>query len=1591
MSTLAVLLVTSTDRSFAGHKITATFTQTVSQRKSRVNPPAVPGETTSFLNEHGEATLNFPARELVAQDAPISLRVISPDGEVLHQESVSAERLDQAEPLKLSVDPKVYFPIEANTDPAYLSPSRIRGLVVDTSGSNRVGGRQIVIWGQPKDTAGAQASFELLATARSDSRGYFSVPYPVGVFAAAAGTIDGSVRIPINLDAKGQFPERIALGSDALPSTDEKDEHNCACATDVPRAPDAEDFANSSAFSGDVGRCVDMTIPNRVLEEFDFYTVVRTTEPSIKGLTVKEPPKIALDDVLELLDPKLFRMSVVKQGATDGGTVALRSLRFTNGPDEAISISTRETESNGFALAAQPELSHLADVIGLTAAKLNSQDRDVAAASDLPQSKDIRLDAEIVRTLTQDPDGFSLTRLAQAELVTRKNDLLRVLEVLRRVMPARGTLNCTNPVDWDDEPTFFQACTIAHGHILHLKQEWVADGYSMGDLLYSLPLAPGQKKQVAVIDWDRREAAARRESLDEQEHLSAQLSRDRDVSEIANAMVRENMSGGSEAGTSSFGGGLGIGAILGPVGGLLGIGGGTSGSSASSWQNASRSTSASSLQQLRDRVSQAASAVRSQRSTVVQTLQQGETMRVQTDVVANHNHCHAVTIEYFEVLRHFLVRNRLADVQECLLVPLLMTRFDSNKARRWREPLLRYLRQRPLARGFDALQRIADNYVGSDMPTGSYAEDQLTYLDGWLRLQFRIQRPRDNSDGSFLEASWNVLSWLGISPNEFWGSYLKDQQQRDRIFAEILGPRIAEEISNGLRIYAVDENDTQTQLPIDATLVSDFQNDQPLYISLRVRSNLPPLRRDRIKFIRIDTTIDTKSGARNIDTLLPTGSKVVVSSGQMGYRTAHIAHDLFNQGRILNDLSGTDGVVIFCPLSRQELRRPREEDKEIANRLLRHLNDQMEHYHRAIWWSMDAQRRFMLLDGFIAPNSGGRSVASVVENRLVGIMGNCLVMPVARGFHLDPTYGQNEDQPIDLLDHYQPTTPIAPHRVAVPTKGVFAEAVMGSCNACEKKDESRFWRWEESPSPDEPTSIAPISTESRRAEPPVLTAKDFPAPIVAFQNVPAAPDPQGFGGLLQLLSNPNLFRDMAGLTETQRNALAGLQAALGTAQFFGGKAADLALQANMNRDIDKALDKIDQQHRSGAINDQQRAQLTESALRSMIGGGTQTPAQPLSPEQVRALTETAGANDASVQINRPGEQLQVDARPNNSELADNTRTVIVLPANRNAPEARAFQPSSNNKTGIIEVEAQVRNAPAGATYRWTRPDTSALTIDNPTSLRSRVRGLHPGRTQLDFAVSDGSGTALASVQLQLCVPQFVTIDEEAAALDATLATFRVDHVKADVLRVAKTVCDQLLRTANVRTIWRLAPFNETAPAHLTAAELTTLTLRGDPPTPGLAGITRPVGGGIGAATFNEVIDIYPGAYDDAGGTTEVDVETQALVIQLESMTATDPALEQFAIQVFGRLIGETMAHEIIHSLVAFDIPTGHNTPAIPNDLMNHGIDRNFRQRTGFEDTSHTSPVDPTNFVDHGLTAIGGLTATTQALVDARFPVPPAFS
>ena len=130
-----------------------------------------------------------------------------------------------------------------------------------------------------------------------------------------------------------------------------------------------------------------------------------------------------------------------------------------------------------------------------------------------------------------------------------------------KALGAPAPIDADHQIDWDDTRTVYLALDIAHGHLLQYRQVWRADGYSLGDLLYSLPLAPGQRRQIAVVDWDRRSESAREERLEFEEHLDALLTRDRDIREMVGTELHEEVAAGSRNTTWGVAGGIGAGFI----------------------------------------------------------------------------------------------------------------------------------------------------------------------------------------------------------------------------------------------------------------------------------------------------------------------------------------------------------------------------------------------------------------------------------------------------------------------------------------------------------------------------------------------------------------------------------------------------------------------------------------------------------------------------------------------------------------------------------------------------------------------------------------------------------------------------------------------------------------------------------------------------------------------------------------------------------------------------------------------------------------------------------------------------------------------
>jgi hypothetical protein len=1148
--------------------------------------------------------VDFDLNELL-QNSSVRLRVHTAQGERAKIRTAGSTTEFKDDVIDVAVTDLANMTIDVEVDTLELAENPtihlmypIKGKVISNRPAAKMDGYQVVIFAATGNVSGGTTpDYIAVAFAKTETNGYFVTdpllfrdPADMNRVTVAKATVtrdEFSSEHPIQLVVTGddttgrasRLPDRVIL----------------VINEDDAAADDGEDAGNDG--------CSDLNFhEKKVFEEYSYYTVVRTSEPSIIADILEEEEDIDLQDIYGV--PGRVPLSVFQKYH------AIQSRQIK----PAVQLLTATT----------------APITAVAEARIAGATTAIA------------------------PTAPTAPAVADAKAPVVNFDLLKRLMVEHKVktvirgnakprFKGRSNLTQTNQIDWDDEPTLYQAASIAHGHLLHFKQEWMPDGYSIGDIVYSLPLAPGQKKQIAVLDWERRESAANSQSLDYEESLNNTLIRDRDVNEIVSATLTENIRGNSKATTSGIGFGLG-GAVMGvftggTFGALLGISGGKSSSGGSSSQSSQRATTANSLQSITDRTMQAASVVRSQRATVVQTVSQGERVQATAESVANYNHCHAITIQYFEVLRHFAIRNRLAGVQECLFVPLQMTLFDVAKCLRWRNSLEKHLFRPELRSAFEAVARIQnekespfENYYDSiGYPRKNFAEQAISIYSGEIFMEFFFFNTKEKKIDDDIVA---FFSFFGISLDGF-----RDRNITDEELAQHVGPRSIEYLLDALTV----QTDTGVDLKLDLTLISTFRQNIPLRVSLRQSASTSSnIRREQIEAIVIKFDLNKLSpeAADNLRQFQNKYMKIRLRSSNLRYRTDNMSGMLFS-GSIDNDIfAGSDGAYIPTPLNREELRNPRGEDVSAANNLIHHLNENLEYYHKCLFFDMTPERRFMLLDGIIAPGKAqGRSVASVVENRVIGIAGNSIILPVAPGYQLDPTI----DATFDLFAQYYHDEP-EPMRISIPTKGIYAEAVMGKCNSCEEKDESRFWRWEESPIPDSPnTQILPISTNTRRADPGNLQPKDFPNPVVNIQNAPNLPDPTGLQKALDLLGTSNVFRDATGFNQSQLNALAAYQKTLDTAQAFGKEAAELAKAATKiqlvqdaqksgslsNEDAkeiskktldpdpekeraetEKDIETIDKAKDNEQIDDTQSSEMTEDLIRERQGTTKPTPAAP---------------------------------------------------------------------------------------------------------------------------------------------------------------------------------------------------------------------------------------------------------------------------------------------------------------------------------------------------------------------------------------------
>ena len=252
------------------------------------------------------------------------------------------------------------------------------------------------------------------------------------------------------------------------------------------------------------------------------------------------------------------------------------------------------------------------------------------------------------------------------------------------------------------------------------------------------------------------------------------------------------------------------------------------------------------------------------------------------------------------------------------------------------------------------------------------------------------------------------------------------------------------------------------------------------------------------------TRIKVTSFDSNVKRSLNTSVIFNLRTLKISYSTAHYNGLLFS-GTVNNKI--LDGAEVQTPENASERRNPRADDRLLTQKLLTHMNTYLEYYNRVLLYSMDEQRRFMLLDGFTiqvfneaGQPTGYRSLSSVLKHTLISIIGNSMVFPVSPGFKVNqnmivPTTSAEGVASNSLLDLYKPEMPSPPYRLSVPSRGVYSESIIGQCDSCEKvkPDSSQDWT---KFTTDEPTAINPVQTVV-----PTITnydpkTKDFAQPMI---------------------------------------------------------------------------------------------------------------------------------------------------------------------------------------------------------------------------------------------------------------------------------------------------------------------------------------------------------------------------------------------------------------------------------------------------------------------------------------------------------------
>ena len=671
------------------------------------------------------------------------------------------------------------------------------------------------------------------------------------------------------------------------------------------------------------------------------------------------------------------------------------------------------------------------------------------------------------------------------------------------------------------DETVPMAATLGLGYVLRLAQRWTFQGLALGDLVYSLPLAPGEQQQVAVFERTDTASVFESESLTESQSQQQIALADTSTNATFNSAFDEAASGGSSFSTHSDTSSWGVNFLV------AAGGGGSSDSSgvSNSWMQGQRDAAENAAQTTHSAAENQASARRSAARTGMRLATSSESEQITTRTITNHNHLHALTMQYWEVQRLYDVRTVVEDLDFVCLVPMQIVRFmppgqpltvgNPGTLTASRQAVLnRYAAiikhidvlatalPRAFQKGLTTLRQFAGDPSAQVEPFGGSAEDVIqfsligTFIPGedvWINAvtatgtRVGPAKLAPPSNFTLLENTYQsqddllgALRLQRITPTTFSGALaLPPTLDRTQI--------VGFEITRSFRQidYTLASPAIKNLLQINGTfggtaadwLANFFAAQGPALSVPPVTVHLSPSQLERE--LGGPMVFQFTAGIEEFDA---SGNPVPTGKGE-----TYANDNLF--GITLPPTPYPVPALQLAPMLRYN-------EILTIETMAQHVVRNTTRYSKAVWASLTDEERAILLDQYtigVPPNGIADATQMIplldcVQNKVLGFFGNSMILPFSIPQSVTDSLNQQQPgraegqppafDPVQIkqsLLAYQQQSFVSPQSIiALPTRGVLGEAVLGHCPSGEKLDLTRFWNWQDSPSDTAPT-ISPVT------------------------------------------------------------------------------------------------------------------------------------------------------------------------------------------------------------------------------------------------------------------------------------------------------------------------------------------------------------------------------------------------------------------------------------------------------------------------------------------------------------------------------------